>query len=274
MGQSKGLSAVLIACYLCYDLGGNIAGRVKGMRLLDHGFTDNSSILQHVLQINQIAVVLSLSKIIGIVKMDNAFSMCPDDFLRQKQTHGQILADFAGHVVSLGGIDDWIFIGVFLLDFLIHPINQGYYPHVQEEREKRSAQGSAAIWDIFAEDPRTRVIALGEHPGVLSFPCWVQSYVDISGYWGNPEVVADAPGFLRYLQYANVDYLYMEREYVDTSVRIYQIIRSLIQEGWLCDVRDENGNLVLSVCRDDTGHTKEETARNLWVFDERYIQHP
>lgn len=156
----------------------------------------------------------------------------------------------------------------------LHPINQGYYPHVQEEREKRAAQGSAAIWDIFAEDPRTRVIALGEHPGVLSFPCWVQSYVDISGYWGNPEVVADAPGFLRYLQYANVDYLYMEREYVDTSVRIYQIIRSLIQEGWLCDVRDENGNLVLSVCRDDTGHTKEETARNLWVFDERYIQHP
>ena len=173
--------------------------------------------------------------------------------------------------VILCGLTNWAWA---LGNGELHPVNRGYYPHLQVEREKRAAQGSAAIWDIFAEDPKNRVIALGEHPGVLSFPCWVQSYVDISGYWGNPDVVADAPGFFRYLQYADVDYLYMEKEYVDTSVRIYQIIRSLIQEGRLCDVRDENGNLVLSVCRHGTGHTKGEAAQNLCVFDEKYIQHP
>ena len=173
--------------------------------------------------------------------------------------------------VILCGLTNWAWA---LGNGALHPVNRGYYPHLQVEREKRAAQGSAAIWDIFAEDPKNRVIALGEHPGVLSFPCWVQSYVDISGYWGNPDVVADAPGFFRYLQYADVDYLYMEKEYVDTSVRIYQIIRSLIQEGRLCDVRDENGNLVLSVCRHGTGHTKGEAAQNLCVFDEKYIQHP
>lgn len=96
--------------------------------------------------------------------------------------------------------------------------------------------------------------------------------MDVSGYWGNPEVVSDAPEFLRYLHYAGTDYLYMEKEYVDTSVRIYQIVRKLVEEGWLTDVRDENGNLILTVEKEapDTG----KAGQNLDVFDNRYIQHP
>lgn len=154
----------------------------------------------------------------------------------------------------------------------LHPVNKGYYNHIEAEREKRALQGSAAIWDILAADPRNRVIALGEHPGVLTFPCSVQSYVDVSGYWGNPEVVSAAPEFLRYLQYAGTDYLYMEKEYVDASVRIYQIVRTLVGQGWLTDVRDENGNLILTVQKH--APETEKIAQNLEVFDSRYIQHP
>lgn len=156
----------------------------------------------------------------------------------------------------------------------IHLVNKGYVSHVEAEREKRAAQGSAAIWDIFAADPKNRVIALGEHPGVLSFPCWVQSYVDVSGYWGNPEVVADSSHFLEYLRYADVDYLYMEKEYVDSSVRIYRIIRTLIEDGWLYDVRDENGNLIISVCGESEQRRMDRTDQELAVFDRKYIQHP
>ncbi len=156
----------------------------------------------------------------------------------------------------------------------IHLAHKGYYSHTEAEKEARAAWGSAAIWDILAASPETRVIAIGEHPGVLSFPCWVQSYLDVSGYWGNPEVVANAPNFLKYLKYADVDYLYMEKGYVDTSVRIYQIIRTLIREGWLYDVRDENGNLIISVDRESTERPAEEKEQNLFVFDNRYIQHP
>ena len=49
MGQGEGLAAILIACYLGYDLGGNIAGSVKRMGFLDHGLADNRSILKHIL---------------------------------------------------------------------------------------------------------------------------------------------------------------------------------------------------------------------------------
>lgn len=165
----------------------------------------------------------------------------------------------------------------------IRPINRGYYAHEEMERQKRADQGSQAIWDILASDPKNRVIALGEHPGVLTFPCWVQSYVDVSGYWGNPEVVASVPNFLEYLQFADVDYIYMEKEYVDTSVRIYQIVRTLVEQGWLYDVRDENGNLILTVNKMEHRQsgadrqqsvTEAEITQNLQVFDERYIQHP
>ena len=87
-------------------------------------------------------------------------------------------------------------------------------------------------------------------------------------------MVANAPNFLEYLRYADVDYLYMEKEYVDSSVRIYQIVRTLIQEGTLCDVRDENGNLIISVCREGEDCSREEAEKNLQVFDTRYVQHP
>lgn len=157
-------------------------------------------------------------------------------------------------------------------------INRGYYPHQALQRQERAEQGSEAIWNIFAADPKNRVIALGEVPDVLTFPCWVQSYVDVSGYWGNPDVVSNEMSFLNYLHFADVDYLYMERGYIDVSVEIYQIIRSLVESGWLYDVRNENGNLILSV-RKPTAEdpismvSPGEKMENLNVFDWGYIQH-
>lgn len=150
--------------------------------------------------------------------------------------------------------------------------NPGYYNHTEYFRREHEQLGSQQIWNELARSPRTRVIALGEHPRVLTFPCNVQSYVDVSGYWGNPEVVSDPEHFLEYLHYANTDYIYMEQQYVDTSVRIYQIIRTLIQRGWLYDVRDENGNLIIRVAHDEP--VTEAVDHNLTIFDERYIQHP
>ncbi|MGL5433934.1 MAG: sodium:solute symporter [Lachnospiraceae bacterium] len=150
--------------------------------------------------------------------------------------------------------------------------NNGYYNHTEKYRQEHAGLGCREIWNELAADPDTRVIALGEHPRVLTFPCNVQSYVDVSGYWGNPVVVSDAEHFLEYLHYAKTDYIYMEQQYVDTSVRIYQIIRTLIQEGWLYDVRDENGNLIMRVAHSDPDQSTAEV--NLETFDERYIQHP
>lgn len=172
-----------------------------------------------------------------------------------------------GYAVLVAGVTNW----AWSLGFSpIQVVNTGYYNHTRQFKEEHARLGCQAIWEELAANPKNRVIALGEHPRVLTFPCHVQSYVDISGYWGNPEVVADAAHFLEYLHYAKTDYIYMEQQYVDTSVRIYQIIRSLIADGWLYDVRDENGNLIMRVSHSNP----EAVEHNLEVFDLRYIQHP
>ncbi|MGN0158002.1 MAG: hypothetical protein ACI39W_02515 [Brotaphodocola sp.] len=193
----------------------------------------------------------------------------------QKQCH-RILLPVWLYGVLFCGLTNWSWtLGNGGMDLL----NRGYYPHQEIERQKRAEQGSEEIWNIVAANPRNRLIALGKVPDVLTFPCWVQSYVDVSGYWGNPEVVASAPAFLNYLHFADVDYLYMEREYIDSSVRIYQIIRSLVENGWLYDVRSENGNLILSVRKPMEEQSISmispgEKMENLSVFDEEYMQHP
>lgn len=175
-----------------------------------------------------------------------------------------------GYGVLLCGLTNWAWtIG----NGGLHPVNSGYYSHIQEAQEKRTAQGSGTIWNILAANPSHRVIALGDLPDVLTFPCWVQSYVDVSGYWGNPQVVSSAPAFLEYLQFADVDYIYMERGYVCSGVRIYDIIRTLIEEGHLYNVCEEGGNLIISVHKGDP--QPEITAEHdLEVFDNLYIQHP
>jgi len=174
-----------------------------------------------------------------------------------------------GLAVLVAGVTNW----AWSLGFSpIQTVNTGYYNHIRQYQEEHARIGCQAIWEELAADPKNRVIALGEPPRVLTFPCHVQSYVDVSGYWGNPEVVSDAAHFLEYLHYAGTDYIYMEQQYVDTSVRIHQIIRSLIAKGWLFDVRDENGNLIMRVAHSQPEHRAVE--HNLEIFDLRYIQHP
>lgn len=174
-----------------------------------------------------------------------------------------------GYAVLVAGVTNW----AWSLGFSpVQAVNTGYYNHTRQYQQEHARLGIQAIWDELAANPKNRVIALGEHPRVLTFPCHVQSYVDVSGYWGNPEVVSDAGHFLEYLHYAGTDYIYMEQQYVDTSVRIYQIIRSLIAEGWLFDVREENGSLIMRVAHWQPAH--QEMEHNLEIFDLRYIQHP
>ena len=94
------------------------------MRLFNHGFTDDSTILQHIFQIDQAAIVHMLCKIICIMEVDDSFFMRFCNVMRKQETCSDVFADFSCHIVSLYTVDYWIFIGVFLLDFFIFKIQQ------------------------------------------------------------------------------------------------------------------------------------------------------
>ena len=88
MSQADALPAVLVAGYLRDDLGGDIAGGGEAMGLLNPGLADHGAVLQHILQIDQIAVVHVLCEIVGVVEMDDALLVRLHDVGGQQQTLG------------------------------------------------------------------------------------------------------------------------------------------------------------------------------------------
>ena len=125
MGQGDRLAAVLVRGHLRHDLGGDIAGSGEAVGPLDEGTGDDGAVLQHILQVHQIAVVHVLGVIISVMEVDDALPVGFHDLLRQQDALRDVTAHFAGHVVPLGGIHHRVLVGVFLLGLLVAALDQG-----------------------------------------------------------------------------------------------------------------------------------------------------
>ena len=90
MGQADGLAAILVAGHLGHDLGGDVAGGGKAVGSLDEGTGDDGAVLQHILQIHQIAVVHMLGIIIRVVEVDDALLVSLHDLTGQQQAVGDV----------------------------------------------------------------------------------------------------------------------------------------------------------------------------------------
>ena len=94
------------------------------MGLFDIGAGDDRAVLQHILKVDQVAVVHVLGKVIGIVEVDQAFLMCLHDLWVQQQTGGQVLGDLTGHIVALHAVHGGVLVGVLLLDLFVLALDQ------------------------------------------------------------------------------------------------------------------------------------------------------
>ena len=124
MGQADALAAVLVGGHLCNDLGGDVAGGGEAVRLLNIGAGDDGAVLEHVVQIDEVAVVHVLGKVVGVVEVDETLLMGLDDLRVQQQAGGQVLGDLTGHVVALDAVDGGVLVGVLLLDFFVLALDQ------------------------------------------------------------------------------------------------------------------------------------------------------
>ena len=113
------LTAILIAGYGCDDLGGHGTCHLETLGRFDHFAVDGSTVVQHILDIDQTAVEDRLDKIIRIMEMQHTVVMCHGNMLRQKQTSGNITGHFTCNIVSLCGCQSGIFIGILLCQLLI-----------------------------------------------------------------------------------------------------------------------------------------------------------
>ena len=124
MCQGNGLAAVLVGCHLGDDLGRNVAGRGKAVGTLDEGAGNDRTVLEHVLQVDQVAVMHMLCKIIAVMEMDDTFVVCVNDILGQQHTLSEILGNLSGHVVTLGGVHHGVLVGVLLFGLLVVALDQ------------------------------------------------------------------------------------------------------------------------------------------------------
>ena len=125
MGQADALTAVLVGGHLCNDLGGNVAGGGKAVGLFDIGAGDDRAVLQHILQVHQVAVVHVLGKVIAVMEVNNARLVSLHNILGQQNALGDVLRHLAGHIVPLHAVNGGVLVGVFLLDLLVVALNEG-----------------------------------------------------------------------------------------------------------------------------------------------------
>ena len=124
MGQRNRLAAVLGGSNLGDNLRRDVAGSREAVRLLDQRARDNGAVLEHVLQVHQVAVVHVLSKVIRIMEVDQALIMGVHDLLGQQHALGQVLGNLAGHIVALNGVDGRVLVRVLLLDLFVIALDQ------------------------------------------------------------------------------------------------------------------------------------------------------
>ena len=117
--EADALAAVLVTCNLRDDLRGDVAGGGETVRLFNERAGDDRAVLQHVFEVYEVAVVHVLREIVHIMEMDDALLVCIDDFARKQNAARDVFGDLAGHVIALDAVYGWIFIRVFLLDFLV-----------------------------------------------------------------------------------------------------------------------------------------------------------
>ena len=89
------------------------------MRTLDEGTRDDRAVLEHVLEVDEVAVVHVLREVVGIMEVNDAVVVGFDDLAGQEHAHGEVLGNLARHVIALHGVDSRVLVGVLLLDFLV-----------------------------------------------------------------------------------------------------------------------------------------------------------
>ena len=82
MSKGNRLATILVGSNLGDYLSCNVTSCREAMWLLDHGLADDSSVLQHILQVHKITVVHMLGIVVRVMEMDDSFLVCINNFLR------------------------------------------------------------------------------------------------------------------------------------------------------------------------------------------------
>lgn len=183
----------------------------------------------------------------------------------------KMLVPFAVFNVTVTAVSNWA--GALGLS-PVRLVHAGYYDHRAEEKERLIHYGNQEIWEILAEDPKTRVLIFGEQPELLSFPCNAQSYTDIEGSGGNYMITASTEALVEYLIFADMDYVYLGSGYLRPGTEAWDHVISMLRDGYLTELTYENGNALAAFCPEppapeDPDGAVEEFSANYWPGEQQ-----
>ena len=103
---------------------------------------------------------------------------------------------------------------------------------------------------------------------MLDLNCCVQSYYDVTGSGGDVYLVKKLAYFEEFLEYAGVDYFFVQAGYLADQPRAFEIIEDMIEEGTLRDLTFEWGNMKARVALDEK--TEELQTEEAERFRQNY----
>ena len=86
MRQGNGLAAILVGGDLRDDLCCDVAGRRKAVRTFNQCAGNHRTVLEHIFQVDQIAVMHMLCEVVCVMEVDDSFVLRLDDFFREEET--------------------------------------------------------------------------------------------------------------------------------------------------------------------------------------------
>ena len=143
---------------------------------------------------------------------------------------------------------------------------KGYYDHRAERSQRRIRRGYENL--ACGVKSTDRVLAFGFHPEILDLDCSVQSYYDVTGSGGNVYLVKKLAYFEEFLEYAGIDYFFVQAGYLAEQPRALEIIEDMIEEGTLTDLTFEWGNMRARVALDQK--TEELQTAQAEIFRKNY----
>lgn len=108
-------------------------------------------------------------------------------------------------------------------------------------REAHTQEGDYALWRLLGETGKgaeNHVIAFSSEPECYDLRCIVESYTDIAGSGGNVYLVKTLNIFKEYLSFADVDYIYADKEWLALpgNERASQLLYDLVEDGTFTEI--------------------------------------
>lgn len=109
----------------------------------------------------------------------------------------------------------------------------GIYNHHNKflDRDLKEKKGFADVYEDLKELGNPRTLLLSDDDSLSALGLDIRTYTDITGSGGNPAVVKTLDHFKKYLDYAQIKYICVDKEYLKDRQRASDVVKYMYEEG-------------------------------------------